>query len=217
MTGATVITCPCGNHTLSLAPDKPPVGGRAAFTCPACGTRRSFTRTTSGAVFDAPAGAGAASPAPPTPAARQTPGVTPLPDPRPVPPGARVVIAALGDAPWRQALDAAFAAPAWHVLDAAPEPEQNRADVAGLIPAVVVALDGPAARVLLPAVATLTGRQREGLALFLVGDFAEGDAATAFAAGADAVFDRRVVENIAGRLAAAWERRSALPSLFTAP
>ncbi|UJX39393.1 hypothetical protein K9F62_11695 [Desulfovibrio sp. JY] len=215
MTGATVITCPCGNHTLTLAPDKPPVGGRAAFTCPACGTRRSFTRTTSGAVFDAPAGPapGASAPTPPEPAAAGTP----LPDPRRVPPGARVVIAALGDGPWRQALDAAFAAPAWHVLDAAPEPDQNRADVAGLLPAVVVALDGPAARELLPAVATLTGRQREGLALFLVGDFAEGDAATAFAAGADAVFDRRVTENIAGRLAAAWERRSALPSLFTAP
>ncbi|MFU2208840.1 hypothetical protein [Solidesulfovibrio sp. C21] len=215
MTGAAVITCPCGNHTLTLAPDKPPVGGRAAFTCPACGKRRSFTRIETGAVFDAPTGA--ASPPPPAPATGQTPEVTPLPDPRPVPPGSRLVIAALGDAPWRQALDAAFAAPAWHVLDAAPEPDQNRADVAGLLPAVVVALDGPAARELLEAVATLTGRQREGLALFLVGDFAEGDATTAFAAGADAVFDRRVAENIAGRLAAAWERRSALPSLFTAP
>ncbi|MGE4536856.1 MAG: hypothetical protein AB7D37_07245 [Desulfovibrio sp.] len=215
MTGATVITCPCGNHTLSLAPDKPPVGGRAAFTCPACGTRRSFTRTTSGAVFDAPAGPAPGVPAPtqPEPAVAGTP----LPDPRPVPPGTRVVIATLDDVAWREALDTAFAAPAWHVLDAAPEPEQNKADVAGLLPAVVVALDGPAARELLDAVGALSGRQREGLALFLIGDFAEGDAATAFAAGADAVFDRRVAENIAGRLAAAWERRSALPSLFTAP
>ncbi|EFL49913.1 hypothetical protein DesfrDRAFT_3370 [Solidesulfovibrio fructosivorans JJ]] len=215
MTGGTVITCPCGGHALTLAPDKPPVGGRAAFTCPACGMRRTFTRTATGAVFeDAGKALGAPSPAP---AAGQTPEVTPLPDPRPVPPGARLILVALGDAPWRQALDAAFPAPAWHALDAAPEPDQNRADVAGLLPAMVVATDGPAARELLDAVGALTGRQRERLAVFLVGEFTEGDATAAFAAGADAVLDGRVAENIAGRLAAAWERRSALPSLFTAP
>ncbi len=61
MTAQTIaVPCPCGGYVLTLAPDKPPLGARAAFTCPACGERRTFVRTETGARFE-----GQERPAPP--------------------------------------------------------------------------------------------------------------------------------------------------------
>lgn len=240
--GPTAITCPCGGHVLQLAPGKPPVGGRAAFTCPACGLRRAFTRTETGAVFDTvaaetatvpPASAVPVATTPPdipTPPARAVSGNTAftaadsltadtrlLPAPRTVPPEAFVVLAAVGEPTWQQAVETAFPAPRWHVLDAASDPDQNLADVQGLVPAVVVAEAGAPARELAGAIHSLTGRQRERLTFVVVGELTEGDPMTAFAAGADAVLDSRCDEEAADRLARAVSRRNALPSLFATP
>lgn len=74
-TDTLAVPCPCGGHVLHLSPDKPPVGARAAFTCPACGQRRTFVRTADGAIFDGPEQTG--------PKAGQTPPVAPS-----MPPGA---------------------------------------------------------------------------------------------------------------------------------
>ena len=230
MSAAITVACPCGGHSVSLAPDKPPVGGRAAFTCPACGLRRTFTRTETGAVFDplpdiSPETPATAAPkAPNVPDAPPAPTAAPagqydaalLPAPRTVPAGAAVALVALGEPAWRQAADAAFPAPDWHVLDAAPEAGQNLADVRGLAPAVVLADEGATGRELAAAVAALSGRQRERLVLIRLGAPAGDEAMAAFAAAADAVCDSRETENAATRLRAAWERANALPSLFTA-
>ena len=230
MSAAITVACPCGGHSFSLAPDKPPAGGRAAFTCPACGLRRTFTRTETGVVFDALPGVAPETPAmaapnaPNVPDAPRAPATAPagkydaalLPAPRTVPAGAPVAIVALGDPAWRQAADAAFPAPDWHVLDAAPDAGQNCADVRGLAPAVVVADDGATGRELADAVAALPGRQRERMVLIRLGAPAADKALAAFAVAADAVCDSRETKNAATRLRGVWERARALPSLFTA-
>ncbi|EHJ47459.1 hypothetical protein DFW101_1451 [Solidesulfovibrio carbinoliphilus subsp. oakridgensis] len=245
MTGMTAIACPCGGHTVSLSPDKLPVGGRAAFTCPACGARRTFVRTPGGAVFDGapdrtpppapspdPAAPAASSPDPAAPAAVSVvaaPAAIPAPPPRPaapdlppspVPAGAVVVLAALPPVParspaWAGAVAEAFPGPDWHVL-CATDPGKARADLLAHAPAVVVAGDGPATAALVADVAALPGRVRERLALVLVGDFTDNDAMAAFARSADTVLDAADAKAMAGRLRAALADRKSLPSLFEA-
>uniref|UniRef100_I2Q4S1 Zinc finger/thioredoxin putative domain-containing protein n=1 Tax=Desulfovibrio sp. U5L TaxID=596152 RepID=I2Q4S1_9BACT len=227
MTGMTAIACPCGGHTVTLSPDKPPVGGRAAFTCPACGERRTFVRTVGGAVFD---GAPDRTPPPapaPDPALTLTVSISAPPwrpagpdlAPSPVPAGASVVLAALADlqnaAAWAEAVETTFPSPDWHVLFAT-DPDQARADLLAHAPAVVVAGNGPATTALLAGVAALPGRVRERLALVLVGDFTDNDAMAAFARSADAVLDAADTGAMAGRLRAARDGRHGLPSLFEA-
>ncbi|WP_300159575.1 hypothetical protein, partial [Solidesulfovibrio sp.] len=146
---------------------------------------------------------------PPAPAAA-------LPAPRPVPPGARLVMTALEDddaGPWDKAVADAFPGPDWHMLPASADPAQIAADVAFLRPAVIVAGTGARAGALLSAVAALTGRAREGMAVLAVGDFPGHDPLAAFALGADAVLAADPAD-AAARLADACARRRALPSLF---
>lgn len=211
MTGEISIACPCGGHAVALAPDKPPVGGRAAFTCPACGQRRTFVRTPDGAAFDAPPTSPVSDPtAPPLSAASG-------PRPGPVRAGAAVVLAALAGLPreWTEAVEHIFPGPAWQVLPA-DAPDQAAADLRAHAPAVVVAAAGPESQTLLAAVAALSGRAREKLALVVVGDGPEGDAMAAFAASADAVLDKDNIRDIPDRLRAALETRVGRPSLFEA-
>jgi hypothetical protein len=228
MTGHAAIVCPCGGHTVTLSPDKLPVGGRAAFTCPACGERRTFVRTAHGAVFDGMPGL--APPAAPGPEPAGSPAIsvparTPRPAapdlaPSPVPAGTAVVLAALAPVPslpsaWAGAVAEAFPEPDWHVL-LATDPAQARADLLAHAPAVVVAGDGPAAEALVAGVASLPGRVRERLALVLVGDFTDNDALAAFARSADAVLGAADAGAAVPRLWAVVAGRQALPSLFEA-
>jgi len=226
------VACPCGGYTLSLAPDKPPIGGKAAFTCPACGERRTFTRTAGGVAFDdvapaQPAQTPAQTPAPAQPVAK----APPLPAPTPVPPGAALVLTALPDvpegpyAPWVQAVVAAFPAPGWHVLPASHDARQVEADVRFHRPALVLvadpasASDDARARALLAAVAALPGRAREAMTVIVLGAFAQGDPLAAFGLGADvvlAVADTPDTANVAARLQAAHAATKAKPSYFRA-
>ncbi len=212
MSGDISIACPCGGHTVTLSPDKPPVGGRAAFTCPVCGQRRTFVRTADGAAFDAAPSAESGS-APADPVAASRPG----PAPSPVRAGAAVVLAALAGLPsaWAEAVAYVFPAPAWQVLPA-DDPDQGAADLRAHAPAVVVAAAGPERQTLLAAVAALSGRAREKLTLVVVGDGPEGDAMAAFAASADAVLDKDNIRDLPDRLRAALDTRGGWPSLFEA-
>ncbi len=207
MTGQeTVVPCPCGGYVLTLAPDKPPLGGRAAFTCPACGQRRTFVRTETGAVFEE-----RERPAPPA--------AEPLPEPTPVPPGRRLAMTGLSESPdpaWGQAVAEAFPAPLWHVLPVAGDPRQILADVRFHRPAVILAGEGPAGAALLAAAASLPGRAREAITVLAIGNAPEGDPLAAFRAGADATLARADTAGAAARLADALARRQAQPSLFAA-
>ncbi len=200
--------CPCGGHAVALAPDMPPVGGRATFTCPACGKRMTFTRTPDGAVFD------------PLPTAAPQP---PVPAPRPdapridIPAGARLALLAVTDAAWLAAAEALFPAPQWFVPALDSDPGQAAAVLASHAPEAAVIEDRPEAAPILAAIAAWTGRQRETLALLLLADAPDNDPLAAFAASADVVLDRRVLDDAAGRLAAALDRAKAAASLFDAP
>lgn len=219
MTGQpTDVPCPCGGYVLHLAPDKPAVGARAAFTCPACGQRRTFTRTPTGAVFEEtfPAAPPAASP----PQAQAAPAApAPLPEPTPVPPGPLLAMTALPeslDPAWATAAAEAFPAPDWHVLPAAGDARQILADVRFHHPAAVVIGDGPAGEALAAAVAALPGRLREAMTVIAVGAFPENDPLAAFRARADATLDAADTATPAARLTRAVSRRRAQPSLFRA-
>lgn len=233
-TVATVtIACPCGGHELALEPGKPPIGARAAFTCPACGRRRTFTRTATGAVFDAtgpdaaPAAPEAASPSVAT-AAPTAPSATPsapeipevpeaqdIPSPRPVPAGAAVVMATALAPAWDAAVAEAFPAPDWHRLPAADDPRQTAVDVRFHRPRVVVA-DGDAAEAVLTAVDALPGRLREAVTVILLTSRPDAGPLAAFTARADAVCDAADADDAAARLREAVARKTALPSLFAA-
>lgn len=232
---ALAVACPCGGHTLSLPPDKPPPGARAAFTCPACGQRRTFTRTESGAIFDGPEPAQAQPAAPtPQPAPPPAPSVAnaaPLPAPTPVPPGAALVLTVLPDlpdgqdgpyAPWLRAVAEAFPAPGWHVLPASRDAHQVAADVRFHRPALVLVADPASAgddaraQALLAAVAALPGRVREAMTVIVVGAFAEGDPLAAFRLGADVVLAVENTADAAARLQAAHGATAAKPSYFRA-
>ncbi|WP_052360152.1 hypothetical protein [Solidesulfovibrio alcoholivorans] len=223
------VTCPCGGHTLRLAPDKPPLGAKAAFTCPACGLRRTFTRTASGVAFDDVATA------PSPPPARPVAKAPSLPAPTPVPPGAALVLTALPDisegpagpdgpdTPWVRAVAAAFPAPGWHVLPASHDARQIEADVRFHRPAVVLVADpaegagGDArAQALLTAVAALPGRAREAMTVIVLGAFATGDPLAAFGLGADVVLAVADTADAAARLGAARGATMAKPSYFRA-
>lgn len=237
------VPCPCGGYTLSLAPDKPPLGGKAAFTCPACGQRRTFTRTAGGVAFDdvAPPPAQAAAPKQPAQMPTQTPSpaqpvakAPPLPAPTPVPPGAALVLTALPDvpdgpdepyAPWLAAVAAGFPAPGWHVLPAAHDARQIEADVRFHRPAVVLVADPASAgddaraQTLLAAVAALPGRVREAMTVIVLGAFAQGDPLAAFGLGADVVLaaaDTADIADAAARLQAAHAATNTKPSYFRA-
>lgn len=236
------VPCPCGGYTLSLAPDKPPIGGKAAFTCPACGERRTFTRTASGVAFDDVAPPPAQPAAPRQPAQTSAPvqpvaKAAPLPAPTPVPPGAALVMTALPDipdgpggpggpyAPWTQAVAAAFPAPGWHVLPASHDARQIEADVRFHRPAVVLVADPASAgsnaraRALLAAVAALPGRAREAMTVLVLGAFAQGDPLAAFGLGADvvlAIADTADAADAAARLQEAHAATLAKPSYFRA-
>lgn len=230
--GTLAVTCPCGGHTLSLAPDKPPPGARAAFTCPACGQRRTFTRTAGGVAFDDDASPPAPQQPVPTPApARPVAKAAPLPAPTPVPPGAALVMTALPYlpdgpdgpyAPWLRALAEVFPAPGWHVLPASPDARQVAADVRFHRPALVLvanpaSVGGDArAQALLAAVAALPGRVREALTVAVVGAFATGDPLAAFGLGADVVLAVADTADAAARLEAAHGATMAKPSYFRA-
>ncbi|MEA4856768.1 MAG: hypothetical protein AAGU21_10415 [Solidesulfovibrio sp.] len=233
MTGQeTVVPCPCGGYVLTLAPDKPPLGGRAAFTCPACGERRTFTRTETGAVFEererpAPPEAGpsvapsAVAAVPPAAESRAAvpPAAESLPEPTPVPPGRRLAMTGLSeglDPAWGRAVAEAFPPPLWHVLPVADDPRQILADVRFHRPAVILAGQGPAGAALLAAAASLPGRAREAITVLAIGNAPEGDPLAAFRAGADATLARADTAGAAARLADALARRQAQPSLFAA-
>jgi hypothetical protein len=234
-TATIAVACPCGGHTLALSPDKPPPGARAAFTCPACGQRRTFTRTESGAIFDGfePAQTQPAAPTrqPAPPSAPSVAKAAPLPAPTPVPPGAALLMTALPDvlnapespyAPWFRAVAEAFPAPGWHVLPASPDARQVAADVRFHRPAVVLVADPASvghdarAQALLAAVAALPGRVREALTVAVAGAFAEGDPLAAFRLGADVVLALKNTADAAARLQAAHGATVAKPSYFHA-
>jgi hypothetical protein len=204
MTSQT-ITCPCGGHTVTLAPGKPSVGGRAAFTCPACGLRRTFVRTPDGAIFDGPPPAPTAPEAPPATLATQRP-------PSPVPPGAAVAMTTVDDPNWLAALAAVCPAPDWFVLAAGLDPDQDVADVRAHSPRLILA--GPRPAALLAEIAAWTGRRREKTCLVVLGDYDDLDPAAAFAVSADAVLDARRADTATERLAAVLDRTAHLPSLF---
>ena len=198
-----VIACPCGGHSLTLPADKLPVGGRASFVCPACRVRRSVLRTAAGVTVDAAPAAGLTGDA----------GQTAKPSPSPAPPTARIALALTPDADWRAALTDALP-PGWHVL--APETAaQAVVDFLAHAPGLLLADDGDAARAVAAAVADLPGSRRETLVLLALLPATEGDPLAAFAHSADAVLDSREPADKAARLRAAFDRASALPSLFS--
>jgi hypothetical protein len=211
------ITCPCGGHTVTLAPDKPPVGSRAAFTCPACGERRTFVRTPDGALFnglfDMPEGVPIPSNIQPT-APSVAPPAAPLQhfDPTPVPPGVAVIMTALDDPEWLAGIAAAFPAPDWFVLAAAADPGQSIADARAHAPRVVVAANQ--ATTLLTEITGWSGRRRERLLLIILGDCADDDPTAAFARSADAVLDAQCTDAVAERLTELLARHADRPSLF---
>ena len=226
-----VIACPCGGYSLTLPADKLPVGGRAAFTCPACGLRRTCVRTERGIVVDDQSAPDAASgpltpPTPipePTPQPEQRPEASPLgaspalpadglPPPSPVPPAARIALAVVAEADWAVALGQALA-PDWHVLY--PEsPGQALADFLALAPGVVLLDTGDTARAVQTAADALPGRSREGLTLLALLPCPDADALAAFAHSADAALDGRNHDAKAERLRIALEGAATLPSLF---
>jgi hypothetical protein len=212
------ITCPCGGHTVSLATDKPPVGSRAAFTCPACGERRFFVRTPDGALFDAPETAETARVSSTTqPTARPVcPPAAPQQnfDPTPAPPGAVVIITALDDPAWLAGIAAVFPAPDWFVLAAAADPGQSIADARAHAPRVVVAANQPTAAPLLAEITGWSGRRRERLLLIILDGCDDDDPAAAFARSADAVLDARRTDAVAERLTELLARYVDRPSLF---
>jgi|GEM_PF-2444992 len=242
-----IANCPCGGHTVALPPDKPPVGGRAAFTCPACGIRRTFMRTRGGVVFDAPGPAAPrpARPAKASPAALDLPAADapaaaaaavelppegpavatapePAAQPRPEPAPSLVP-------PGLKVALAAVADAGWRagLAEALPEtrwfvleavdPARTVVDFRAHGPRLALVDNGPAGTALAAEIAALPGRAREGLVLLAVGETAEADPLAAFAASADAVLDVRCAEGIAERIRAAMDRAARLPSLFTAP
>lgn len=214
---AQKITCPCGGHTVALNPDMPPMGSRAAFTCPACGERRTFVRTSDGALFDTPEAAPVPSATQPTaPPTMQPvcPPAAPLQhfDPTPAPPGAAVVMTALDDPEWLAGIAAVFPAPDWFVLAAAADPGQSIADARAHAPRVVVAANQPST--LLTEIAGWSGRRRERLLLIILDDCAGNDPTAAFAASADAVLDARRTDAVAERLTTLLARHADRPSLF---
>ncbi|OLN28476.1 hypothetical protein DVDV_1619 [Desulfovibrio sp. DV] len=227
-----VIACPCGGHSFTLAADTLPVGGRAAFTCPACGLRRTCVRTERGVVVDdrptpdlaaGPLPQPPVSPAsPPTPEqasmarpaeALPLPVADELPLPSPVPPAVRIALALVGDSDWAAALERALP-PGWHVLCPGTA-NQALADFLALAPGVVLLDAGEAGRAVRAAADALPGRSREALALLALVPSPEAEAMAAFAHSADAVLDNRDVGTKAERLQAALARIAALPSLFT--
>ena len=226
-----VIACPCGGHSVTLAADTLPLGGRAAFTCPACGVRRICVRTERGMVVDdQPAPDMAGEPLPqPSPSAsmpgpRQTSVAPPaeilpppvaddLPPPSPVPPAARIALAVVGDADWAAALERALP-PGWHVLCPGTA-DQALADFLALAPGVVLLDAGEAGRAVRAAADALPGRSREALALLALVPSPEAEAMAAFAHSADAVLDSRDPAAKAERLQAALASIAGLPSLFT--
>ena len=217
---SVVIACPCGGHRFTLAADRLPVGGRAAFTCPACGLRRSCRRTDGGVVVDdlpvpdAAAGPSAVSSPTRSPAAALPPPVADdLPPPSPVPPAVRIALAVMDDTDWRDALARALP-PGWHVLCPGTA-AQALADFLALAPDVVLVDDGEAGRTIQTAVDALPGRSREGLTLLALVPGPDGDSLAAFAHSADAVLDVRDETARTERLQAALARAAALPSLFT--
>lgn len=236
-TVATVaVACPCGGYELTLEPGRPPIGARAAFTCPACGRRRTFTRTATGAVFDAPgpdaapaapeAASPATAPAAPTapPAASPAPEVPEVPGapeapailpPRPVPAEAAVVMTTALAPAWDAAVAEAFPAPDWHRLPAADDPRQTAVDVRFHRPRVVVAA-GEAAEAVLTAVDALPGRLREAVTVILLASRPVAGPLAAFTARADVVCDAADTGDAAARLREAVARKTALPSLFAA-
>ncbi|MHC1712397.1 MAG: hypothetical protein AB9872_09625 [Solidesulfovibrio sp.] len=211
------IACPCGGHTVTLTPDMPPMGSRAAFTCPACGERRTFVRTSDGALFDTPETAPVPSATQPTAPSVMPPFASPAAplqhfDPTPVAPGAAVVMTALDDPEWLAGIAAAFPAPDWFILAADPDPGQCVADARAHAPRVVVAANQPSA--LLTELAGWSGRRRERLFLIILDDCADDDPAAAFAHSADAVLDARRTDAVAERLTELLARHADLPSLF---
>ena len=227
-----VIACPCGGHSFTLAADTLPVGGRAAFTCPACGLRRTCVRTERGVVADdrpTPDPAAGPLPQPPvspasTPTPQQASVARPaetlpppvaddLPLPSPVPPAARIALAVVGDADWAAALERALP-PGWHVLCPGTA-DQALADFLALAPGVVLLDAGEATRAVRAAADALAGRSREGLTLLALVPSPDADPLAAFAHSADAVLDSRDPAAKVERLQAALTRIAALPSLFT--
>ena len=192
-----VIACPCGGHSLTLPADKLPVGGRAAFVCPACRVRRSVVRTATGVEVDG------------QPAAAQGG----APSPSPAPPTARIALALTADADWRAALTDALP-PGWHVLAPGTAP-QAVADFLAHAPGLVLIDDSAPAQAVAATVAALPGSHREKLVLLALVPAPEADPMTAFARSADAVLDRRDTSDRAERLWAAFDRATTLPSLFT--
>lgn len=191
---AVAIACPCGGHSLTLAADTLPVGGRASFLCPVCRVRRTVVRTESGVVVEG-----------------QAPEEKPLPSP--APPTARVALALAADPEWNQALAEALP-PGWHVL--APESAgQAVVDCLAHAPGLILADDSAAARAVAAAVAALPGSRRETLVLIALVPAPEADPLAAFTRSADAVLNSREAEDKAGRIRAALARAAALPSLFT--
>ena len=198
-----VIACPCGGHSLTLPADKLPVGGRAAFVCPICRVRRSVVRTRAGVEIDGQPTAGLAGDAP----------LAGKPSPSPAPPTARIALALIADAGWREALAAALP-PGWHVL--APETAaQAVADFLAHAPGLVLADDSAPARAVAATIAALPGSHRERLILLALVPAPEADPLTTFACSADAVLDSRDTADLAERLRAAFDRAASLPSLFT--
>jgi hypothetical protein len=215
------IICPCGGHTVTLTPDMPPMGSRAAFTCPACGERRTFVRTPDGALFDGlfdmPEGVPIPSniqPTAPSVAPPFAPPAAPLQhfDPTSVPPGAAVIMTALDDPEWLAGIAAAFPAPDWFILAADPDPGQCVADARAHAPRVVVAANQPSA--LLAEIAGWSGRRRERLFLIILDDCADDDPTAAFAHSADAVLDARRTDAVAERLTGLLAQYADRPSLF---
>ena len=230
MNDTIIANCPCGGHTVTLPPDKPPVGGRAAFTCPTCGQRRTFVRTLGGVVFDAPepqaprharpkpAPAEAAPVAPQAPAAQAPapqPAAPPQPDVPPslVPAGVRLAMAAVADPAWKDGLAGALPEAGWFVL-AADDPARAVADFRAHGPRVILLGETPAGAALAAELAALPGRARAALTLLRVGEADEADPFAAFAASADAVLDGRCADGLAERIRAALDRTAGAPSLF---
>ncbi|KHK02562.1 hypothetical protein [Desulfovibrio sp. TomC] len=226
-----VIACPCGGHRLSLPADKLPVGGRAAFTCPACGVRRTCVRTERGVVVDDQSAPDASSgpltqPAPSpqaTPQPEQTSEAPPakqapplpagdLPPPSPAPPAARIALAAVAEADWAAALGHTLG-PDWHVLFPGTA-KQALADFLALAPDVVLLDDGEAARTVQAAADALPGRSREALTLLALLPCPDADAMAAFAHSADAVLDERNPDAKVERLREALKRCAAQPTLL---
>jgi hypothetical protein len=203
-----VVACPCGGHSLTLPAMRLPIGARAAFTCPACGERRTGLRTEQGVVVDM-------APHPAQPQSQPEPAAA-LPPPRPLPPGtAACALAADLDAAWLPALDAALP-PGWQVL-AGDDPAQTAADCSAHRPRLLLLGEGPAASAALAATNALPGRQREAVAVVSLYPGPDNDALAAFARSADAVLDARDPEARAERLRAALGRIAARPALFGSP